>query len=57
MTDGRQRHTHLWQTHSTHHTLEGFLRYQHCTCGQWRITTEDEEVARVSSIRRSRPSP
>jgi hypothetical protein len=57
MTDGRQRHTHLWQTHSTHTTLEGLLRYQYCRCGQWRITTEDEEVARVSSIRRSRPTP
>jgi hypothetical protein len=57
MTDGRQRHTHLWHTHSTHGTLEGLLRYQYCTCGQWRLTTDDEEVARVSSIRRSRPSP
>lgn len=39
--------THIWQTRSTHGTLEGLLRYQHCPCGLWRLMAEDREVARV----------
>jgi len=51
MTDERHQHTHLWQTHSTHRTLDGLVSYQFCkTCGEWRIeaaTDNAEEIARI----------
>jgi probable F420-dependent oxidoreductase len=38
-------HDCVWQTRSTHRTLEGRLRYQQCPCGRSRIMIEDREVA------------
>jgi hypothetical protein len=40
-------HAHAWWTRSSHHTLDGLVRYQHCSCGQWRITVATEAALAI----------
>jgi len=42
-------HTHVWRTRSGHHTLDGFVRYQHCDCGRWRITVATETTNEIGA--------
>ncbi|HET6742628.1 MAG TPA: hypothetical protein VFH76_26995 [Kribbella sp.] len=32
-------HRHRWTAVSSHQVSEGLVVYQHCACGQWRITS------------------
>ena len=40
-------HAHAWQTRSSHHTLDGLVRYQHCACGRWRISLATEAANEI----------
>jgi hypothetical protein len=44
-------HAHAWQLRSSHHTLEGLVRYQRCECGQWRITLATESAIEIGTSR------
>jgi hypothetical protein len=39
MTTREEAHRHRWQVASAHPVSEGLLTYQHCACGQWRVTS------------------
>jgi hypothetical protein len=45
----QQDHHHDWQTQSSHHTLDGLVRYQHCECGRWRINVDTEAASEIEA--------
>lgn len=45
---------HAWTTHSTHHTSEGLVAYQGCSCGAQRIVSVPiESFAPVAEVARN----
>jgi hypothetical protein len=42
-------HAHTWLTRSSHHTLDGLVRYQHCECGQWRVILATEAANEIGA--------
>lgn len=51
--DRDRAHAHAWLTRSSHHTLDGFVRYQRCECGRWQVTLAAEAAAEIGATHRA----
>ncbi|WP_405063370.1 hypothetical protein OG474_17480 [Kribbella sp. NBC_01505] len=55
MTAHTETHRHRWSAVSSHQVSEGFVVYQRCACGDWRVTSTPPypvaypEVAHIAS--------
>ncbi len=47
-----EAHQHDWSTESAHATSEGWIRYEKCRCGTYRVTSEGCVLGAVASATR-----
>ena len=47
-------HHHHWRVRSSHVTSDGFLSYEGCPCGAWRVSLQSTDTARTVVTRQER---